>query len=139
MVFQQHKCCKICVDFNGECFLFVDFSLEHVEKKTFLVGPFFGPPVFEVGSKDPELALCFAGAGIYQLQSELQKRALASHTFLGFGRRPFIPCHVRGQRDSHSVLGSIFLNPSVAAGVSYGSGGTQIRKETAEFVAKLFV
>lgn len=34
----------------------------------------------------------------------------------------------RGDRDSHSVLGSIFLNPSVAAGVSYGSGGTQIRK-----------
>lgn len=35
---------------------------------------------------------------------------------------------LRGDRDSHSVLGSIFLNPSVAAGVSYGSGGTQIRK-----------
>jgi hypothetical protein len=35
---------------------------------------------------------------------------------------------LRGSRDSHSVLGSIFLNPSVAAGVSYGSGGTQIRK-----------
>ena len=26
------------------------------------------------------------------------------------------------------MLGSIFLNPSVAAGVAYGSGGTQIRK-----------
>ncbi|CAK9058776.1 Quinone-dependent D-lactate dehydrogenase (D-lactate dehydrogenase) (D-LDH), partial [Durusdinium trenchii] len=54
----------------------------------------------------PNLALCFAGAGIFQLQTELQKR----------------------HRDSHSVLGSMFLNPSVAAGVSYGSGGTQIRK-----------
>eukprot|EP00434_Breviolum_minutum_P031866 symbB.v1.2.028181.t1/scaffold2963.1/size66434/2 len=62
--------------------------------------------ILPVGSKTPEFALCFAGAGIYQLQSELQKR----------------------DRDSHSVLGSIFLNPSVAAGVSYGSGGTQIRK-----------
>jgi len=62
--------------------------------------------ILPVGSKAPEFALCFAGAGIYQLQSELQKR----------------------DRDSHSVLGSIFLNPSVAAGVSYGSGGTQIRK-----------
>ena len=31
-------------------------------------------------------------------------------------------------RDSHSVLGSIFLNPSVAAGVAFGSGGTQIHK-----------
>eukprot|EP00913_Durusdinium_trenchii_P019967 g18766.t1 len=55
----------------------------------------------------PNLALCFAGAGIFQLQTELQKR----------------------HRDSHSVLGSMFLNPSVAAGVSYGSGGTQIRKD----------
>ena len=33
-------------------------------------------PCSEVGSKSPEFALCFAGAGIYQLQSELQKRSL---------------------------------------------------------------
>jgi len=31
------------------------------------------PLAQQVGSS-PELALCFAGAGIYQLQSELQKR-----------------------------------------------------------------
>jgi len=56
---------------------------------------------------DASQVLCFAGAGIFQLQRELQTQY---------------------SRDSHSVLGSIFLNPSVAAGVSYGSGGTQIRK-----------
>ncbi|CAK9104719.1 unnamed protein product [Durusdinium trenchii] len=62
--------------------------------------------IMPVVGDTPNLALCFAGAGIFQLQTELQKR----------------------HRDSHSVLGSMFLNPSVAAGVSYGSGGTQIRK-----------
>ena len=50
--------------------------------------------------------LCFAGAGI----SDVNKAADA------FGR------------EGHSVLGSIFLNPSVAAGVAFGSGGTQLRK-----------
>jgi D-lactate dehydrogenase len=30
--------------------------------------------------------------------------------------------------DSHSVLGSFFLNPTVAAGVAFGSGGSQLRK-----------
>mmetsp|Transcript_80826 Transcript_80826/g.142549 ORF Transcript_80826/g.142549 Transcript_80826/m.142549 type:complete len:652 (+) Transcript_80826:30-1985(+) len=56
--------------------------------------------------KDVKQVLCFAGAGIYSLQEKMKE----------FGR------------DSHSVLGSIFLNPSVAAGVSFGSGGTQIHK-----------
>jgi len=51
--------------------------------------------------------LCFAGAGIFDLQQRLKNEF---------------------NRDSHSVLGSIFLNPSVAAGVAFGSGGTQIRK-----------
>jgi len=32
------------------------------------------------------------------------------------------------ERESHSILGSTFLNPTTAAGVAYGSGGTQIRK-----------
>eukprot|EP00965_Chrysotila_dentata_P097997 3240788-Pleurochrysis_carterae.AAC.1 len=32
------------------------------------------------------------------------------------------------KRESHSVLGSVFLNPTVAAGVAFGSGGTQLRK-----------
>eukprot|EP00403_Amphidinium_massartii_P010432 CAMPEP_0178422988 /NCGR_PEP_ID=MMETSP0689_2-20121128/27459_1 /TAXON_ID=160604 /ORGANISM="Amphidinium massartii, Strain CS-259" /LENGTH=660 /DNA_ID=CAMNT_0020044573 /DNA_START=67 /DNA_END=2049 /DNA_ORIENTATION=- len=54
-----------------------------------------------------EKVLCFAGTGIYDLQDVLKTK---------FGR------------DSHSVLGSIFLNPSTAAGVAFGSGGTQIRK-----------
>mmetsp|Transcript_34057 Transcript_34057/g.45004 ORF Transcript_34057/g.45004 Transcript_34057/m.45004 type:complete len:654 (+) Transcript_34057:103-2064(+) len=53
-----------------------------------------------------EKVLCFAGAGIFTLAQELAKI----------------------NRDSHSALGSIFLDPSVAAGVSFGSGGTQIRK-----------
>lgn len=57
--------------------------------------------------EDGHQVLCFAGAGIFDLQDKLQKDY---------------------NRDSHSVLGSIFLNPSTAAGVSFGSGGTQIRK-----------
>jgi len=31
-------------------------------------------------------------------------------------------------RESHSILGSTFLNPTTAAGVALGSGGTQLRK-----------
>lgn len=31
-------------------------------------------------------------------------------------------------RESHSILGSTFLDPTTAAGVAYGSGGTQVRK-----------
>ena len=42
-------------------------------------------------------------------------------------------------RDSHSVLGSIFLNPSVAAGVAFGSGGTQIHKGPAFTNRALYV
>ncbi|KAL1507651.1 hypothetical protein AB1Y20_007268 [Prymnesium parvum] len=50
--------------------------------------------------------VCLAGAGIH---SALQKAAAIG-------------------RESHSVLGSIFLNPTTAAGVAFGSGGTQLRK-----------
>lgn len=50
--------------------------------------------------------VCLAGAGIRD----------AAEVANGFGR------------ESHSVLGSIFLNPTVAAGVAFGSGGTQVRK-----------
>ncbi|CAE8635991.1 unnamed protein product [Polarella glacialis] len=57
--------------------------------------------------EDGKQVLCFAGAGIFTLQERLKKEF---------------------NRDSHSVLGSIFLNPSVAAGVAFGSGGTQIHK-----------
>lgn len=31
-------------------------------------------------------------------------------------------------RESHSTLGSTFLNPTTSAGVAFGSGGTQVRK-----------
>jgi len=31
-------------------------------------------------------------------------------------------------RESHSILGSTFLNPTTAAGIAFGSGGTQLRK-----------
>lgn len=50
--------------------------------------------------------VCLAGAGIHSVRQEAAK----------FGR------------ESHSVLGSIFLNPTTAAGVAFGSGGTQLRK-----------
>ena len=50
--------------------------------------------------------LCLAGAGIYDLSTRAAEI----------------------NRESHSVLGSMFLNPSVAAGVAFGSGGTQMRK-----------
>ena len=54
-----------------------------------------------------EQVLCLAGAGIFDLGTQLGKEV---------------------GREGHSVLGSIFLNPSVAAGVAFGSGGTQLRK-----------
>lgn len=55
---------------------------------------------------DGKRMVCLAGAGIH---SVLQRAAS-----LGV--------------ESHSVLGSIFLNPTTAAGVAFGSGGTQLRK-----------
>lgn len=67
---------------------------------------------------DGNKVLCFAGAGIFDLQEKLKNEF---------------------SRDSHSVLGSIFLNPSVAAGISYGSGGTQIRKGPAYTDRALFL
>lgn len=67
--------------------------------------------------KDGKQVLCFSGTGIFDLQEVLKNDY---------------------NRDSHSVLGSIFLNPSVAAGVAYGSGGTQIRKGPAYTERALF-
>ena len=55
---------------------------------------------------DKKQMLCLAGAGIFDL-------ATAANSV---------------DRESHSILGSYFLNPSVAAGIAFGSGGTQIRK-----------
>ena len=55
---------------------------------------------------DKKQMLCLAGAGIFDL-------ATAANSV---------------DRESHSILGSYFLNPSVGAGIAFGSGGTQIRK-----------
>jgi D-lactate dehydrogenase len=52
--------------------------------------------------------VCLAGVGLASLQQFLNKN---------------FP-----DRESHSVLGSTFLNPTTAAGVAFGSGGTQCRK-----------
>ena len=52
--------------------------------------------------------VCLAGAGLASLEQFLDKH---------------FP-----HRESHSVLGSTFLNPTTAAGVALGSGGTQCRK-----------
>jgi len=57
---------------------------------------------------DGKRVVCLAGTGI----SDLSTRVTS-----------WFP-----DRESHSVLGSIFLNPTTAAGVAYGSGGTQLRK-----------
>lgn len=61
--------------------------------------------------------LCFAGAGI----------ATAQQVAKSLGR------------ESHSVLGSLFLNPTVAAGVAFGSGGTHMRKGPAYTDRALYV
>ena len=58
---------------------------------------------------DGKKVVCLAGSGIATLASNLSA--------WGFD-----------DRESHSTLGSTFLNPSTAAGVSLGSGGTQLRK-----------
>jgi len=56
---------------------------------------------------DGKRLLCYAGAGIATAHS--------------YSKSAF-------DRESHSILGSLFLNPTVAAGVAFGSGGTQMRK-----------
>ena len=52
--------------------------------------------------------VCMAGAGLATLSRDIPK---------------WYP-----DRESHSILGSTFLNPTTAAGVALGSGGTQLRK-----------
>jgi D-lactate dehydrogenase (quinone) len=52
--------------------------------------------------------VCLAGVGLASL------KRLVSENF--------------PDRESHSILGSTFLNPTTAAGVAFGSGGTQCRK-----------
>jgi D-lactate dehydrogenase len=53
--------------------------------------------------------VCLAGSGIATLATNLP--------IWGFK-----------DRESHSTLGSTFLDPTTAAGVAFGSGGTQLRK-----------
>lgn len=55
-----------------------------------------------------ERVVCLAGVGLASLQQFVQQ---------------YFP-----DRESHSILGSTFLNPTTAAGVAFGSGGTQMRK-----------
>jgi len=55
-----------------------------------------------------ERVVCLAGVGLASLQQFVQEH---------------FP-----DRESHSILGSTFLNPTTAAGVAFGSGGTQMRK-----------
>jgi D-lactate dehydrogenase len=57
---------------------------------------------------DGKRVVCLAGVGISKLASSI------STWFPG--------------RESHSILGSTFLNPTTAAGVAFGSGGTLLRK-----------
>lgn len=56
---------------------------------------------------DGKRVVCLGGVGLASLQNFTQD---------SFGR------------ESHSTLGSTFLNPTTAAGISLGSGGTQCRK-----------
>ena len=55
-----------------------------------------------------ERIVCLAGSGLASLHQFLEQE---------------FP-----DREPHSVLGSTFLNPTTAAGVAFGSGGTQLRK-----------
>ncbi|KAL9187899.1 hypothetical protein ACHAXT_006277 [Thalassiosira profunda] len=57
---------------------------------------------------DGKKVVCLAGCGISALASSIQS---------------WFP-----DRESHSILGSTFLNPTTAAGVAFGSGGVYVRK-----------
>lgn len=57
---------------------------------------------------DGNRVVCLAGCGISKLASSLHS---------------WFP-----ERETHSVLGSTFLNPTTAAGVAFGSGGVYVRK-----------
>ena len=57
---------------------------------------------------DGNRVVCLAGCGISTLASSLHS---------------WFP-----ERETHSILGSTFLNPTTAAGVAFGSGGVYVRK-----------
>ncbi len=66
-----------------------------------------------------ERVVCLAGVGLASLQRFVQEH---------------FP-----ERESHSILGSTFLNPTTAAGVAFGSGGTQMRKGPAFTERALYI
>lgn len=57
---------------------------------------------------DGHRVVCLAGTGIGNLATSISQ---------------WFP-----ERESHSILGSTFLNPTTAAGVAFGSGGVYVRK-----------
>lgn len=65
---------------------------------------------------DGERMLCLAGVGLASLD-----RFLAE----------YFP-----DRESHSVLGSTFMNPTTAAGIAFGSGGTQCFRKGPAFTER---
>ncbi len=69
---------------------------------------------------DGTKVVCLAGSGIATLAQSL-------------------PAWGFPDRESHSTLGSTFLNPTTAAGVAFGSGGTQLRKGPAYTDRALYV
>lgn len=73
--------------------------------------------VFPIDNGDR--VVCLAGVGLATLSNKVQK---------------WFP-----NRESHSILGSTFLNPTTAAGVAFGSGGTQLRKGSAYTDRALYV
>jgi D-lactate dehydrogenase len=68
---------------------------------------------------DGDRVVCMAGAGLATLSRTLPT---------------WFP-----DRESHSILGSTFLNPTTAAGVALGSGGTQLRKGPAYTDRSMYV
>jgi D-lactate dehydrogenase len=68
---------------------------------------------------DGKRVVCLAGVGLAKLQQFLDT---------------YFP-----DREPHSVLGSTFLNPTTAAGVAFGSGGTQLRKGPAYTERSLYI
>ena len=77
--------------------IFLSFSLTPSPLPTELISDI---TLLDSQKKEEKQALCLAGTGIQNLQKKAAKAGLSSH----------------------SVLGSLFLNPTVAAGVAFGSG-----------------
>jgi D-lactate dehydrogenase len=77
----------------------------HNDRPTVVVSMKYLNTIFPIDKG--ERVVCLGGAGL---------ASLANFTQHEFGR------------ESHSILGSTFLNPTTAAGISFGSGGTQCRK-----------